>query len=130
MEHFAEEMKSVISSIGRVIEKSSGGYTFREEYVRINGISEYLLHYPADPDAPVIYVMGDRDRTTPYEIAREFFDRMEAPYKEWCFVPDAGHFAMLDNTESWQRILNEAVIKVINSNRTVSGIMKRNPGSL
>ena len=79
---------------------------------------------------PVFYVMGDRDRTTPYEIARDFFDRMEAPYKEWCFVPDAGHFAMLDNTESWQRILNEVVIKDINSNRTVSGIMKRNPGSL
>ena len=55
-------MKSVISSIERMIgkrigkknEKSSDGYPFREEYVRINGIAEYLLHYPAGPDAPVI----------------------------------------------------------------------------
>ena len=108
----------MISSIERIIgkrigkknEKNSDGYPFREEYVRINGIAEYLLHYPAAPDAPVIYVMGDRDRTTPYEIARDFFDRMEVPYKEWHFVPDAGHFAMLDNTESWQRIINQVVV--------------------
>ena len=55
-------MKSVITSIekmtgkniGKKSEKSSDGYPFREEYVRINGISEYLLHYPANPDAPVV----------------------------------------------------------------------------
>lgn len=55
---------------------------------------------------PVFYVMGDCDRTTPFEIAHEGFDRLQAPYKEWVFVPGAGHFAMLDNTRSWQRIIN------------------------
>ena len=34
--------------------KQSDEYCFREEYVSVNGISEYLLHYPAGPDAPVI----------------------------------------------------------------------------
>ena len=56
---------------------------------------------------PVYYVMGDRDRTTPFEIAQEYFTQVEAPRKRWYFVPDAGHFAMLDNTEAWQSILTE-----------------------
>ena len=54
---------------------------------------------------PVYYVLGDRDRTTPFEIAREYFDRIEAPAKQWHFVPDAGHFAMLDHTSAWQDIM-------------------------
>lgn len=58
---------------------------------------------------PVYYIMGDRDRTTPYEIAREYFDRIEAPFKKWYFVPNAGHFVMLDNTGMWRHILNEVV---------------------
>ena len=53
---------------------------------------------------PIYYVMGDRDRTTPHELAREYFDRLEAPRKRWYSVPRAGHFAMLDNTEAWQKI--------------------------
>lgn len=56
---------------------------------------------------PVYYVIGDRDRTTPFEIAQEYFDKLEAPHKAWHFVPQAGHFAMLDNTEAWQEIMVE-----------------------
>ena len=54
---------------------------------------------------PVCCVMGDRDRTTPFELAQETFDRLKAPCKRWYFVPDAGHFAMLDNPRAWQDIL-------------------------
>ena len=54
---------------------------------------------------PVYYVMGERDRTTPSELARENFDRLEAPRKNWYSVPRAGHFTMLDNPEAWQRVL-------------------------
>ena len=59
-----------------------------------------------DYQVPVYYVMGDRDRTTPYEIAREYFEKIRAPYKKWQFVPDAGHFAMLDNTKAWRQAIN------------------------
>ena len=56
---------------------------------------------------PVCYIMGDRDRTTPFEIAREYFDKLEVPHKSWYFVPDAGHFAMLDNVAAWRDTLRE-----------------------
>ena len=61
---------------------------------------------------PVYCVMGDRDRTTPFEIAREYFDALEAPCKSWYFVPHAGHFAMLDNPAAWQRVLCEIAAEV------------------
>ena len=56
---------------------------------------------------PVCYIMGDRDRTTPYEIAREYFDALDVPLKKWYSIPNAGHFAMLDNVEAWRDILRE-----------------------
>jgi pimeloyl-ACP methyl ester carboxylesterase len=58
---------------------------------------------------PVYYIMGDRDRTTPYELVREYFDKLDAPRKSYYSIPDAGHFAMLDNTAAWQRALQNAV---------------------
>lgn len=60
-----------------------------------------------DYQVPVYYVTGDRDRTTPFEEALKYFERIQAPLKEWRFVSGAGHFAMLDNTEAFRKILGE-----------------------
>lgn len=60
---------------------------------------------------PVCYIMGDMDRTTPYELAREYFDKLDAPGKTWYSIPDAGHFAMLDNVEAWRYILREIAVE-------------------
>ena len=49
-------MRSVISSIEKSKKRAAeaAAAPYREEYVRINGISQYLLHYPAAPEAPVL----------------------------------------------------------------------------
>lgn len=47
-------MGSVISSIEKNKKRADEARVpFREEYVKRNGISEYLLHYPAAPEDPV-----------------------------------------------------------------------------
>ena len=48
-------MKNVISFTAKSEDRiGATAYLYQEEYARINGISEYLLHYPASPEAPVI----------------------------------------------------------------------------
>ena len=44
-------ISSIEKSKKRAAEAAAAPY--REEYVRINGISQYLLHYAAAPEAPV-----------------------------------------------------------------------------
>lgn len=43
-------------------------------------------------DCPVFMFAGAEDRTTPQTLAREFFDRIQAPKKKFYKVPGAAHY--------------------------------------
>lgn len=58
---------------------------------------------------PVFYLAGENDRTTPQEIARSYFEQISAPLKRRITISDAGHFAMLDNTQAFCKAMDEAV---------------------
>lgn len=45
---------------------------------------------------PIYYILGGNDWQTPYVIAKEYFNRINAPYKNFYLIPDAGHMTMLD----------------------------------
>jgi pimeloyl-ACP methyl ester carboxylesterase len=45
-------------------------------------------------DVPVIFIQGETDIITPTALARDYFDRIEAPKKEFVLLPDTGHLAI------------------------------------
>ena len=76
-------MKNVISSTEKNKKGAGKAETpCREEYVSINGISEYLLHYPAAPEAPVfLHIHGG-----PGAPASIFAYRVEALPRNYTIV--------------------------------------------
>jgi len=58
---------------------------------------------------PVFYILGDKDYQTPHTLARTFFDKISAPQKEFFLIPNAGHNAMHDKTDEFNRILLEKI---------------------
>lgn len=50
---------------------------------------------------PVIMIMGDKDWVTPYPIAEEYFNMLEAPYKQFYFIEGTGHSLMLEDPEAF-----------------------------
>jgi len=56
---------------------------------------------------PYYQINGDSDWQTPYSLAREYFDRVEAPKKRWYTLRDAGHMAQLDNLPDFTQYLLE-----------------------
>jgi len=56
---------------------------------------------------PYYQINGDNDWQTPYPLAREYYDRVEAPKKCWYTLNDAGHAVQFDNLTDFTRYLIE-----------------------
>jgi len=76
-------------------------------YALIKGLkaNEKIIEFLGDFDlnsecaeykVPIYYILGGNDWQTPYVIAKEYFNRINAPYKNFYLIPDAGHMTMLD----------------------------------
>jgi len=69
--------------------------------------------YGTDYQVPVFYIMGELDRQTSYQLAREFFEEISAPYKAFFSIPNAGHIPMHENTIEYNRVLIEEIRPLI-----------------
>jgi pimeloyl-ACP methyl ester carboxylesterase len=56
-------------------------------------------------DMPFIIISGAVDRITPENLAKAYFDKVQAPYKYFAAIPNAGHSAVLTQPEKFLHIL-------------------------
>ena len=56
---------------------------------------------------PVALIMGRHDMVTPTELARDYFDRIEAPMKAWYEFEEAAHFPHFEQPEQFTAALSE-----------------------
>jgi pimeloyl-ACP methyl ester carboxylesterase len=78
-------------------------------------ILEFLVDFdlktePAEYKVPIYYILGENDWQTPYVLAQEYFNRINAPYKNLYLIPNAGHMTMLDQPQ----LFFEALLKINN----------------
>lgn len=103
-------------------------YTFRDKTYFLSDMLYYqmplfeylfddydLRHFGTAYEVPVFYIMGERDYQTPYPLAKDYFNEISAPHKEFFTVPDAGHAAMQDNKTEFNRILLEEIRPLLDS---------------
>jgi len=58
-------------------------------------------------DVPFVVIQGSDDWNTPANSARAYFERVEAPVKDFVVVEDAGHFAHLTHAPQFLSALRE-----------------------
>jgi pimeloyl-ACP methyl ester carboxylesterase len=56
---------------------------------------------------PIYNILGGNDWQTPYIIAEEYFNKIQAPYKKFYLIPNAGHMTMLDQPQLFFETLLE-----------------------
>jgi pimeloyl-ACP methyl ester carboxylesterase len=61
---------------------------------------------------PILYIMGENDVLL-YKLAKDFYDEIEAPLKKFFTIPESGHLPMLDDPESFAKILVEEIYPII-----------------
>jgi pimeloyl-ACP methyl ester carboxylesterase len=111
-DHLAES-----SLMGRLI-FDAPNYSLRDIYSRNRGflrIPPWRLYYemlnmdlaPLGPDfkIPVFFFQGAEDEVTPAALAREYFDAIIAPHKEFVTFDGGGHFAFMSMPDRFLREL-------------------------
>jgi pimeloyl-ACP methyl ester carboxylesterase len=104
---------------------SSPYYSLRElsYYGKMSKLTEplipYLLTYDlnaygSDYKVPVIYMLGDKDWNNRI-TAEKYFEKINAPYKEFVIIKDAGHTTMLEQPNVFFAELSRALKKALAS---------------
>ena len=63
-------------------------------------------------EIPLFYLIGENDVLL-YNLAREFFEEIEAPLKKFITIPETGHLPMLDAPKGFTKILVEKIAPLI-----------------
>ena len=61
-------------------------------------------------DVPVYLFQGDHDQNTPTPLAKDWFDRLEAPYKEYVPFHESAHSPIKEEPELWGKTLVEKLL--------------------
>lgn len=61
-------------------------------------------------ELPYFIFQGDSDLVTPLKTAKSFFDDIEAPYKEFAVIQNAGHLACFASPEAFLDLLLQRVL--------------------
>lgn len=93
-----------ITTIKSPIFKLSDIFSFMKAAKSNRNIVEFLGAFDlnselAEYGVPIYYILGEIDWQVPYTVAKEYFDKIEAPNKKLYLIPNAGHMTMLDQSK-------------------------------
>lgn len=71
---------------------------------------DFISSVPA-LSVPVVLTEGRHDRNTPVELAQQWFDGLEAPYKEWIWFEESAHSPIKEEPEAWGAAMRE-ILKI------------------
>lgn len=69
---------------------------------------DYSLKY----EIPVIIIAGDSDWTTPFSMARDYFNTLCAPDKKFIIIANTGHIPFIDKPKEFSEVLLAALSEV------------------
>ncbi len=72
-------------------------------------LSADLPSFGGEFKIPIFFFQGAEDERAPAPLAKEYFDKIEAPHKEFVLFEGGGHFAVLSMSD---RFLNELIARV------------------
>lgn len=88
------------------------------EYMGVFDLNSEAAEY----EVPVYYILGDNDWQVPYVIAKEYFNKINAPRKKIYIIPNAGHFTMLDQGD----LFFDALLDIHKKEEEILDIYERN----
>ncbi|MCA9194199.1 MAG: alpha/beta fold hydrolase [Planctomycetales bacterium] len=98
-EYSVEEIENTLTALSRNIDLFGN---FGNEYVLMKAIPRLNL--------PVYFVQGEFDENTPTSLAREYFEKLDAPKgKHWKQFEGCAHMVMYEDREEFLKVLHAAI---------------------
>lgn len=63
---------------------------------------------------PIFFIQGRYDFNTPSSLVSEYYDKLDAPYKELIWMENSGHHAMYEESQLYDSILIEKLLPLAN----------------
>ena len=73
-----------------------------------------LMESAGSLSVPVFLIQGRHDYNTPSSLVSEYYDKLDAPYKELIWLENSGHHAMYEEAKLYDRILIEKLLPLAN----------------
>jgi len=83
-------------------------YNLRELWNPVIGC-DFLKSAPK-LDVPVLITQGRHDRNTPPELAKRWFDALDAPKKKWVWFEESAHSPLREEAARWNELLRTEVL--------------------
>ncbi len=63
-------------------------------------------------DIPIIFMIGTNEWQTPYPLARDYFEQIRAPYKNFIFFEKSSHFPFMSDPDKFVKVLKEELLPI------------------
>ncbi|MBQ4062183.1 MAG: alpha/beta hydrolase [Christensenellaceae bacterium] len=63
-------------------------------------------------NVPILMTTGRHDYNTPFELAKKWFDSLEAPFKKWVWFEDSAHSPINEEPQKWQEAVKEFLSEI------------------
>ncbi len=81
----------------------AASFSLSDQYMDLVKSEEFnnykLSNYTEEFEIPFILLEGDHDWQTPYPMAKEYYEKVKAPYKKWDTLINCAHMVQFDNLE-------------------------------
>lgn len=91
-------------------------YTVYLDFILSDEFEKFSLTEKTKYEVPYYNINGNRDYQTNYKLAQEYFDEIDAPYKELYIMEDTTHGLLESKSQEFSNILHE-IIKTQEDNR-------------
>ena len=93
-------------SLGDVI-KVPKGSGFSSQHMRYDVIDGAIIDHITEVEVPVYFFTGRFDYTTPFELVQQYYEILNAPYKEMVWFEDSAHFPFFEQPDEFARKMQE-----------------------
>ena len=94
---------------GVVLRQGNQGADFSQNLMWTSIMKEDLPSLGLHFDVPVVFIQGAEDRLTVTALAKDYFDRIDAPSKRFVLIPGEGHLAIVFGHHEFLRALENVV---------------------
>ena len=102
-------LRSPEYTLGDLIRFAKGAFYNMRELWREVIVCDFMKTAPK-LDVPVFITAGRHDQNTPPELAKRWFDALEAPKKEWIWFEQSAHAPIREEKEKWNEFLRKQVL--------------------
>jgi len=85
------------------VAKVPRGSSFSSRHMTNDVIEDPLISEVDTVSVPVYFFSGRFDYTTPFELVQEYYEALDAPYKEMVWFDESAHFPFFEQPEEFAR---------------------------